>query len=96
MTVKRNSLNTRQNWLLCNFVVEEYTKSRMNDTVFAKKASEVLGFEVKPNQIGERRREFEIPSFTEASQKPETVIERLEALERRVSSLEKKGPFHTV
>ncbi len=88
MTTKRTCLTVRQSWLLCNYLAENYTSSKMNDTQFAKKASEELGFDVSVPQLGQRRREMEIPSFTEMAKEPETVIERVRELEKRVLKLE--------
>lgn len=88
MNTKRTFLTVRQNWLLCNYIAENYTNLKMNDGPFAEKASEELGFRVSAPQVGQRRRELGIPSFIETNKEPGTVIERLQALEKRVLKFE--------
>ena len=55
-----STLKMADNFKLIQFIMEEYTKSRLSDGEFAKKASEHIGQPLNASHISNRRVEFGI------------------------------------
>jgi len=83
MSKETNTLTMPQNHNLINYIMLEYTDSGLNDTEFAKKASETLGFLVNKGHIATRRYEFGIEPNTNQP----TIFKKL-SIEARVKELE--------
>lgn len=82
-TVIRHSM--AQMFKLGALVTAEYTKSNMNDNTFAALATERLGFTVTCHHIEGSREALGVAN--NLRKPPETIIERLEAMEKAIGNL---------
>lgn len=83
----RNHLNRAQNFQLMQLIQKEFAEQKLSDDAFAVYASTKLGFTINGRNVHGARNDLGIEP---AVRKVLTVIERVEALEARVSKLEKE------
>lgn len=77
---------------LVMLIQNEYSKSKMMDSQFAEFATKQLGFQVLHSHILSRRQELGITAgrMEQLTAKKQTVIGRVEQLEKEVAELKEK------
>lgn len=82
---KRATITPIGNFKLCQYLVDNYTTMGLNDTEFAAKATEDLGFEVVPSHIQLRRGELNIePTIKRRT----TVVADTKPMDVRIAKIE--------
>ncbi len=91
MTKEKYSITVKglDSYKLFKFIEEEYTKSKLDNSSFAKYATERLGFTVNANNVFTRVRHLGIPNNRKVNAK-EKAETRLTGLSNRITELESK------
>ena len=88
----QTNLTMLQSAELVLLIKNEYSKSKMMDSQFAEFATKQLGFQVLHSHILSRRQELGITAgrMEQLTAKKQTVIGRVEQLEKEVAELKEK------
>ncbi len=84
-----NRLSLKESFQLTNYVQSNYVNLKLNDVVFAKRATEELGFAVSPSHVKARRESLDIASTVVRDGHTLPANDRMKKLEERVAKLEK-------
>lgn len=88
--IPRNTLARKQAFALMRYTEEHYAASRLNDKVFAERATEALGFTVTDANVSYTRDCMEIASNVvrrPRAEKTQTTADRLALLEQQVADM---------
>ena len=87
MRQTKNTLTQAQTMKLGNYMTAEYVNSKLNDPLFAQKASQALGFSVSEGNVQGMRRSLELPSnYLAASPRKADRLAELEARVEKIAS----------
>lgn len=91
--IERNILSAQERFRFQQYLLAHYTELGLNDSNFAKKASEELKIPISPQTVNYHRKEFSIlPNSRDSGSKAWQLelIKRVETLEEQVSVLLKE------